>query len=76
MGMGLVRRKSWEEKEEREGGTEIERGRALKGENTVVHGLKVVDEGENVLMAHGDALEDGDFVAHLYNSLSALSVRI
>ena len=31
----------------------------------VVHGLEVVDEGEDVLMAHGDLFEDGDLVADL-----------
>lgn len=36
----------------------------VRHEVQVVHGLKVVDQGENVLVAHGHALEDGDLVAH------------
>ena len=36
------------------------------GIRTVVHGLEVVDEREDVAMAHGHLFQHGDFVAHLY----------
>lgn len=33
--------------------------------HTVVHGLKVVDQGENVPVAHGDSLQHSDLVSDL-----------
>ena len=36
------------------------------GTRTIVHGLKVVHQGEDVLVPHGDSLEHRDLVANLY----------
>lgn len=36
-----------------------------RGGSTVVHGLKVVYEGQDVAVTHGDFLQDGDLIAYL-----------
>jgi len=33
--------------------------------STIVNGFKVVDQSEDVSVAHGDFLKDGDFIADL-----------
>lgn len=45
---------------------EYDTGVAEGVELTVVHGFEIIDEGKYVLVTHGNALEDGNFVADLH----------
>lgn len=36
-----------------------------EGGPTIVHGLEIVHQSQDVLVAHGDFLQDGDLIAYL-----------
>lgn len=35
------------------------------GGRTIVHGLEIVHQSQDVLVAHGDFLQDGDLISYL-----------
>lgn len=46
-----------------------------KSSHTIVHGLEIVDQCQNVLMSHRDSFEDGNLISNLSEGRDAVSDR-